>query len=330
MIYVPLWLTFSYTVTAYSVWGGGFLAVRGVLDYSGGYVIHLSSGTAGFVGAAWIGPRLSMDREDFRPNNVLLTMVGAGILWTGWNGFNGGDPFNAGTDAGAAILNTNIATAMSLLVWTVLDLIFFGRPSIIGSVQGMITGLVGITPAAGFVAGWGAIIIGILSGSIPWVSMNIVGKRWSLIRRVDDTLGVVHTHLVAGFVGGIATGVLSTSSGDLAFAAVSPGGAVTGHWKQLYIQLYSALFVIALNIVMTSIIMAFIKYVCRVPLRMSDEHALIGDDAIHGEDAYAFTDWHTRAKNSMIFHHNTETNNDLETGEVGQVTHPPLTHTTSK
>ena len=92
MIFVPLWLTFSYTIGAFSLWAGGFLAKLGVIDYSGGYVIHLSSGTAGFIGALVIGPRLEVDREDKRPNNTLLVLVGAGILWIGWNGFNGGDP----------------------------------------------------------------------------------------------------------------------------------------------------------------------------------------------------------------------------------------------
>lgn len=92
MIFVPLWLTFSYTIGSFSLWAGGFLFKLGVIDYSGGYVIHLSSGTAGFVGALVIGPRLAVDREDKRPNNILLVLVGAGILWVGWNGFNGGDP----------------------------------------------------------------------------------------------------------------------------------------------------------------------------------------------------------------------------------------------
>jgi len=190
MIFVPLWLTFAYCPGAYSLWGGGWAYKLGVLDYSGGYVIHLSSGTAAFVGAYWIGPRLKKDRENFTPNNIPLMMVGAGILWIGWNGFNGGDPYSASPDAGAAVLNTNICTAMSLLTWTLMDIIFFGKPSIIGSVNGMITGLVGITPAAGFVAGWGAIIIGVITGSVPWISMNIVGKRSIIFKRyVDDTLG---------------------------------------------------------------------------------------------------------------------------------------------
>ncbi len=131
------------------MWGGGWGFQRGIIDYSGGYVIHVSSGTAGFVAAWWVGPRLRHDRENFKPNNVLLSLVGAGILWLGWDGFNGGDPYAASPDAGAAVLNTNLATAVSLLTWTSLDIIFFKKPSVIGAVQGMITGLVAITPAAG-------------------------------------------------------------------------------------------------------------------------------------------------------------------------------------
>jgi Amt family ammonium transporter len=117
MLFVPLWLTFSYTVGAFSLWGGGFLFKYGVLDYSGGYVIHLSAGTAGFVGAWWIGPRIDEDLEDNQPNNILMMLVGAGILWIGWNGFNGGDPYAASPDAGVAVLNTNLCTAVSSLVW---------------------------------------------------------------------------------------------------------------------------------------------------------------------------------------------------------------------
>ena len=154
MIFVPLWMTLSYCVGAFSIWAGGFLFQLGVIDYSGGYVIHMSSGTAGWVGAMCIGPRLKEDRIDKRPNNSLLVMVGAGILWTGWNGFNGGDPYAASADAGVAVLNTNICTAMSVLTWTVLDVLVYKKPSLIGAVQGMITGLVAITPAAGVIAGW--------------------------------------------------------------------------------------------------------------------------------------------------------------------------------
>src|ERR1700722_10511605 len=117
MIFCPLWMTLSYTVGAFSLWGGGWLSVLGVQDFSGGYVIHLAAGTAGFTAAAMVGPRLQQDREHFPPNSLLVTLVGAGILWLGWNGFNGGDPYFANADAGAAVLNTNTATAVALLVW---------------------------------------------------------------------------------------------------------------------------------------------------------------------------------------------------------------------
>ncbi|MDD3761077.1 MAG: ammonium transporter [Acidithiobacillus sp.] len=285
MIFVPLWLTFSYTVGAFSLWGGGFLSSLGVIDYSGGYVIHLSAGIAGFVGAAVIGPRLARDRENFQPNNVLLMLVGAGLLWLGWNGFNGGDPYAASRDAGAAVLNTNLTTAVSVIVWTMMDIFYFKKPSVIGAVQGMITGLVAITPAAGVVDGWGAIAIGIASGIIPWISMNIVGKT-ALFRKVDDTLGVFHTHAVAGVLGGIMTGLLATKEGCAAFGLSNPGGAIDGNWHQVWLQIIGAAFIIGLNIVVTFILLKLISLV--TPLRMSEEELLIGDDAVHGEEAYAF------------------------------------------
>lgn len=113
VLFVPLWLTFSYCVGAYSIWGGGFLYQLGVIDFCGGYVIHLSSGTAAFTGAYWIGPRLKVDREYNPPHNLPLAMIGAGILWVGWNGFNGGGPYAASPDAAAAVLNTNVSCSSS-------------------------------------------------------------------------------------------------------------------------------------------------------------------------------------------------------------------------
>jgi Amt family ammonium transporter len=122
---------------------------------------------------------------------------------------------------------------MSVLVWTILDITFFKKPAVIGAVQGMITGLVTITPGAGVVAGWGAIVMGALSGSIPWFSMNIIGKKVGFFKKVDDTLGVYHTHTVAGIVGGMMTGVLATTEGCAAFGLTNPGGAIDGNWKQV-------------------------------------------------------------------------------------------------
>lgn len=286
MIFVPLWLTGSYVVGAFSLWGGGWLAQMGVIDYSGGYVIHLSAGIAGFVAAAVVGPRLPRDRENFLPNNIVLTLVGAGLLWLGWNGFNGGDPYAANADAGVAVLNTNITTAMSLLTWTILDVLYFKKPSVIGAVQGMITGLVAITPAAGVVNGDGAIIIGLFSGTIPWFTMNILGKKMALFRKVDDTLGVFHTHGVAGLTGGILTGFLCTPELCKAFGLSTPGGLLYGNPHQVVLQLIGAGFIIGINIVITYILLKLISII--TPLRMDEQALLIGDDAVHGEEAYAF------------------------------------------
>lgn len=242
MVFVPLWVTFSYTIGAFSLWGGGFLSKLGVIDYSGGYVIHLSSGTAGYVGAWWIKPRLEEDRENFKPNNIPAMMVGAGIIWIGWNGFNGGDPYMASPDAGVAVLNTNIATALSLIIWVCLDYWVFGKPSIVGAIQGELSGLVAITPAAGVVNAWGAVIIGIIAGTLPWISMSYIPwkqPQWSLARfglDVDDTLKNFETHALAGFIGGMSVGVLATEEGCTAFGLTNHGGAINGNWRQVFIS----------------------------------------------------------------------------------------------
>src|ERR1700733_5044368 len=164
LIFVPLWITFAYSVNAFLLWGGGYWAQRGALDFSGGYVIHLAAGVSGFVAAAVIGPRLKRDRDPGVPNNLLLSSVGAGILWLGWNGFNGGDPYFAGADAASAVLNTNLATAVAMMTWIFMDMFLTKekKPTFLGGLNGMICGLVGITPAAGYVNGFGAIIIGVV------------------------------------------------------------------------------------------------------------------------------------------------------------------------
>ncbi|XP_058075062.1 ammonium transporter 2-like [Magnolia sinica] len=288
MAFVPLWLIFSYTVGAFSLWGGGFLYHWGVIDYSGGYVIHVSSGIAGFVAAYWVGPRLKSDRERFPPNNVLLMLAGAGLLWMGWSGFNGGSPYAANITSSVAVLNTNVCAATSLLVWTCLDVAFFGRPSVIGAVQGMITGLVCITPGAGLVQGWAAVVMGILSGSIPWFTMMILHKKSTLLQQVDDTLAVFHTHAVAGLLGGALTGLFAEPTlCSLILPVKNSRGAFYGGngGVQFLKQLVGALFVIGWNIISTTVILLFIRLF--MPLRMPEHELVIGDDAVHGEEAYA-------------------------------------------
>ena len=291
VFFCPLWMTFVYTVGAYSLWGGGWLASLGVADFSGGYVIHLAAASSGFVAAAMVGPRLQADRDHFPPNSLLVTLVGAGILWLGWNGFNGGDPYFANADAGAAVLNTNTATAVALLVWVLLDKITYGKPSVIGAVNGMIAGLVGITPGAGYVDGTGAILIGIVAGIIPWLSMNKLQKT-KLMMKVDDTLSVFSTHGVAGLTGGLMVGIVANGDmlqyigTDKDAPGVSVAGLLHGDpGHQLLLQVVGAAFIIGYNVVATFIILKLISFV--TPLRMEDAILKVGDDAVHGETAYA-------------------------------------------
>ncbi len=290
MLFVPLWLTFSYTVGAYSLWGGGFLALKGVIDYSGGYVIHLAAGVTAFTAAAIIGPRLAKDRTNFKANNILMVLAGAGMVWLGWNGFNGGDPYSANADAAVAVLNTNVATALALLVWMTLDYVKYGKPSVLGAVNGMIAGLVAITPSAGVCNGYGALLVGVCAGSIPWFTMNVLGSKLAVFKKVDDCLGVIHTHGFAGLVGGLLVGLVATPQGESAFGCVNTNGGLFygGGFTQLVLQLEGAGFIIALNIVLTVVILYAIKIV--TPLRMSDAMLEVGDHAVHGEEAYGLAE----------------------------------------
>ena len=299
VIFCPVWMTLVYTVGAFSLWGGGWLSQLGVQDFSGGYVIHLAAGTSGF-GAAWvIGPRIQADRDNFPPNSLLVTLVGAGILWIGWNGFNGGDPYFANADAGAAVLNTNTATAVGLLVWTLMDKMAYGKPSVIGAVNGMIAGLVAITPGAGYVDGWGAIVIGVVAGIIPWLAMNKLQKT-SFMMKVDDTLSVFSTHGVAGLMGGLMVGIMANPDmlqyigTDKEAPGINVTGLLYGNASQLLLQVYGAAFIIIYNAIATYIILKVIGFI--VPLRMDEATLKVGDDAVHGETAYALgTDEQTAA-----------------------------------
>ncbi|KAM3759330.1 hypothetical protein ACB098_01G112400 [Castanea mollissima] len=336
MFFVPLWLTFSYTIGAFTIWSNnGFLYKLGIIDYSGGFVIHLSSGVAGFYSSILgmekiypVGPRLTKDRERFPPNNILLMLTGAGFLWM----------VNVG--ASLAVLNTHVCTATSLLTWVMLDVYFFGKASIIGTIQGMITGLVCITPAAGVVQGWAAIIMGVCSGSIPWFTMMIIHKKSKLLQMVNDTMAVLHTHAIAGCLGGILTGLFAepklnnlffNSYGDYVglfypikkknvglFYGFEMGNFKAG-FRQMGIQLLGILFIVKLNIVITSMICILVQFV--VPLRMSDEDTEIGDEAAHNEEAYAI--WGQGEKLGKL-RHEAAVYNDIESSvtksrAIGQV-----------
>ncbi|HLK42254.1 MAG TPA: ammonium transporter, partial [Thermoleophilia bacterium] len=283
---VPLWSTFVYAINAFLLWGGGYFAQEGALDFSGGFVIHMSAGVSGFVAAWLLGPRLARDRRHAIPNNLVMAAVGAGILWLGWNGFNGGDPYYAGADAAAAVVNTNLATAVGVLTWMGMDawLSRQRKPTFLGGVNGMICGLVGITPCAGWVNGWGAIAVGLICSALVWLAWNYLSKVRPF-SKVDDALGVIYTHGIAGFVGGMLLGIfgdpnmLETGCGTLSASGqvlssahyatatktctpTSVSGLMyTGSAHQLWEQFRAALWVVFWSALATFILMKLIGLV---------------------------------------------------------------------
>jgi Amt family ammonium transporter len=291
-VFVPLWITCVYSVNAFLIWGGGFFAQKGAVDYSGGYVIHLAAGVTGFVAAWVVGPRLARDRRHGVPNNLLLVSVGAGILWLGWNGFNGGDPFYAGADATSAVLNTNLATAAALLTWMFMDMFFTKqrKATFLGAINGMIVGLVTITPGAGFVNGYGAILEGLIASAIVWVSWNYLSKVRPF-SKVDDALGVVYTHGIAGLCGGLLVGFFA-DPGMIEYIGIgkpAPGFSVvglfySGSWHQEWEQFITAVWVIVFTAIASFILLWIVKLV--IGLREPDENLEIGDLAVHDEEVY--------------------------------------------
>jgi Amt family ammonium transporter len=275
MIFVPVWSALVYSPLSYWLFAGGWLNQIGAVDFSGGYVIHLSAGITALAAALAVGPRLSSDRRS-KPHNVTLVFIGAGILWLGWNGFNGGDPYGATIDAAIAVLNTELAAAASVIAWILMDMRFKHKPTLIGATTAAVTGLVAITPAAGYVNGWGALIIGIAAGTIPWVATNNLAPKFKL----DDALGVFPAHGVAGLTGGLLTGILADPA-VTQFVAPSLTGALYGNLNQLGVQAFAAGIVIVYTFAVTFILLKLIGVF--TPLREKDSTLKVGDMAIHGE-----------------------------------------------
>ncbi|KAK3418385.1 LOW QUALITY PROTEIN: hypothetical protein EUGRSUZ_H04341, partial [Eucalyptus grandis] len=314
MLFVPLWLTCSYRVAAYSIWcPDGWSARLGVINSAAGYVIHLSSGVAGFTAAYWVGPREDKDREHSPPNNLILMLAGAGLLWMGWTGFNGGAPFAASSTASLAVLNTHVCTAMSSLMWLILDSFLFSKPSMVGAVNGMITGLVCITPAAGLVQGWAAILMGVASGCVPWYTMTVLHNRVELLRQVDNPMSVFHTHAIPGTLGGVLTGFFAVPKLCRLFYMVPDwekyGGRAYGlqdstdnaGFRQMGVQLLGVGFIVCLN---AATIKRDLLARLVVPLRLCEGKMRAGDEAVHGERRFALAGDGGRfeiAKNNSIY-----------------------------
>ena len=276
LIFMVLWFTFSYIPMAHMVWGGGILGDEGALDFAGGTVVHINAAVAGLLGAYLLKNRIGYNREPLKPFNLPYVYLGAAILYIGWFGFNAGSSTHADEIAGLAFINTVAATAADVLAWSFAEWILRGKPSCLGAASGVIAGLVGITPAAGFVGVGGAMLIGLICGVAGVWGVSSL-KR---ILKVDDTCDVFGVHGVCGIVGCLLTGVFASES--LGGTGYADGITMT---SQVGIQLMSVI-----TCVIWTAIIAYIAYKIAdlsVGLRVSEEHEREGLDInSHGESAF--------------------------------------------
>ncbi len=277
MWFMALWLLLVYVPVAHWVWGGGFLGQAGVLDFAGGIVVHLNAGLAGLVCALVLGPRRGYGHEYMAPHNLVLTLIGTSLLWVGWFGFNAGSALSSGELAGSAMLNTHISAAVAALVWMAIEWAARGKPSVLGILSGAVAGLGTITPAAGYVEPWAALLIGIAAGSVCYWSSVVLKTRLGY----DDSLDVFGVHGVGGILGSILVGVFATRAvNDVAKGA--PVGLVDGHGGLVLTQLYGVLAVAAFSIVVTWAILKVVDVL--IGLRVGADEETEGlDTVLHGE-----------------------------------------------
>ncbi len=273
VLFALLWSLLVYSPICHWVWGeGGWLRNMGVLDYAGGTVVHISSGVAALVAALVLGPRVRRESERFEPHDVRLTVIGAGILWFGWFGFNGGSALAANGLAVNAVLVTNTAAGMGALTWMTMSWLHKGSPSVIGAVSGAIAGEVGITPASGFVDPSSAILIGFIAGVVCY-SAILLRERM----KIDDALDVWAVHGVGGTLGVLLTGVLATTAVNTVGR-----GWIDGNFGQIGIQLVAIVAVWVYSAVATFVILKLVDVA--VGLRVGEAEEEAGLDASqHGE-----------------------------------------------
>jgi Amt family ammonium transporter len=279
LAFIVVWMLAVYAPVAHWVWGGGFLAGDGALDFAGGAVVHVNAAAAALVAALVVGPRKDYGRHAMLPHSVPLTLLGTGLLWFGWFGFNAGSALGANQTAVLAFVNTLLAPAATLATWTLIDLARAGRVTAIGAATAIVVGLVVITPAAGYVGPASALAMGAL-GAVPSYFALIYRAR----TRLDDSLDVIAAHGTGGAAGALLTGVFA----DPAWSG-GPGGLIAGNPGQLAIQAYSVLVVLAYSGAATFVLLKLIALV--VPLRNAGRVEGVGMDVTeHGEEAYTTGD----------------------------------------
>lgn len=271
-----LWILFVYAPVTHWIWGGGWLAEMGVLDFAGGLVVHLTAGTTALILAFLLGPREGFPNQIKPPHNPGLTMMGACMLWVGWFGFNGGSALAANQDAGMAILVTHISASVASLVWMFIEWIKFGKPSLVGIVTGSIAGLASITPASGFVGPIGAVIIGLVSGYLCYVAVGFVKNAL----RIDDSLDVFAVHGLGGTLGILLLPFLIGS--NLGGVGLSEGQTVMSFFNT---QLTGTISVLIFTAIMTVIIALILRSF--FGLRVDNDQIEEGLDlSSHGQSGY--------------------------------------------
>lgn len=278
LIFIVGWLLLVYYPFAHMVWDEGLLAQWGTIDFAGGDVVHITSGVSGLVLALVVGKRKDFNRLEYRPHNVPFVLLGAGLLWFGWFGFNAGSALAADGLAVHALVTTHLSAAAAMFSWILLEYLKNGKPSLVGASTGLVAGLVAITPGAGFVSTWSAVIIGLLVSPVCFYAIAIVKHKLGY----DDALDAFGCHGVGGIFGGIVTGLFTTPE-----LALDPDniGLIYGNPRLFLVTIAAIVFTIVWSAGMTFVLMKGISFF--MPLRVSDREEVVGlDDTEHGETAY--------------------------------------------
>ena len=272
LVFLSLWMILVYAPITHWVWGGGFLGDAGVLDFAGGTVVHINSGVAALVGCIVLGKRRGYGTENMAPHNLVLSVIGASMLWVGWFGFNAGSAVAANGGAGMAMAVTQIAAATAAVSWMVVEWIFRRKPSVLGIISGAVAGLVAITPASGYVDPFGALIIGLAAGLVCYWGAVLLKPKMGY----DDTLDVFGVHGLGGITGALLTGVFAVE------AIGGTPGLLEGNAGQVLIQLEGIIATIVYCAIVTFIILKVVGAV--MGLRVDEESEVGGlDYSLHGE-----------------------------------------------
>ena len=281
LLFSAFWLLLVYVPITHWVWGGGWLGAMGLYDFAGGVVVHITAGVGSLVAALVLGPRRGFPKTAMPPHNMTMTFTGAGMLWVGWYGFNGGSALAADGSAAMAMLVTHISASVGAMTWMFIEWKRFGKPSALGAVTGMVAGLGTITPASGFVGPGGALVIGLLAGAVCFSATQYI-KR---VLKIDDSLDVFPVHGVGGFMGTLLAGVFASTGLGL-FSGYGFADGITSMGGQVWVQFIGAATVLVFTAVMTFVILKVVGMLTS-GLRVSEEEEVEGLDHVsHEETGY--------------------------------------------